>query len=196
MTNVDYIIVGGGVIGCAIAYNLAKAKASVLVLEKSEIGTGASSRNGGGVRQSGRDPRELPVAMFGVRELWPTLWEELDADVEYHKKGNLRLGKTAEHRKVLEKLVSQGQSAGLEQTLIDYDEIKDHQPLCVGAGDRRQLVYYRRACQSDAGPRWPFTAVPGSWGAQFITGEEITSILMAKGRAVGVQNENLVVLCR
>jgi sarcosine oxidase subunit beta len=188
MTSADYIIVGGGVIGSAIAYNLAKAKASVLVLEKQEVGAGGSSRNGGGVRQSGRDPRELPVAIFGVRELWPTLSEELDADVEYHNKGNLRLGKTAEHRKVLEKLVSQGQSAGLEQTLIEYGDIKNINPYvseqvtaaswCTTDGHanpmRTTLAFYRRARQL---------------GVRFISGEEVTSVLLAKGRAVGVQTK-------
>ena len=53
--NAEVIIVGGGIIGCAAAYNLAKNGVSVLVLEGSEnIGNGGSTRNGGGVRQSGR----------------------------------------------------------------------------------------------------------------------------------------------
>ena len=59
----EVIIVGSGVIGCAAAYYLAKRGVSVLVLDKDQnIGNGGSSRNGGGVRQSGRDPRELPLA--------------------------------------------------------------------------------------------------------------------------------------
>ena len=91
----DVIIIGGGVIGCAAAYNLAKKGVKSIVLEKSDyIGNGGSSRNGGGVRQSGRDPRELPLAMYGIKNLWPTLSEELGVNVEYHKDGNLRLGKT------------------------------------------------------------------------------------------------------
>ena len=70
----EVIIVGSGVIGCAAAYYLAKKGVSVLVLDKDEsIGNGGSSRNGGGVRQSGRDPRELPLAMYGVEHMWPTL---------------------------------------------------------------------------------------------------------------------------
>ena len=47
-----------------------------------------------GVRQSGRDVRELPYAMYAVQNMWPTLSEELGVDVEYYQKGNLRLGKT------------------------------------------------------------------------------------------------------
>ena len=53
------VIIGGGAIGNATAYYLAKRGADVIVLEGSEIiGNGGSSRNGGGVRQSARDPRE------------------------------------------------------------------------------------------------------------------------------------------
>jgi sarcosine oxidase subunit beta len=80
----DVIIVGGGIIGNATAYNLAKQGVSVIVLEGSDyIGNGGSSRNGGGVRQSGRDRRELPIAMWTVRTVWPGLSEELGVDYEY-----------------------------------------------------------------------------------------------------------------
>ena len=53
----DVIIIGGGINGCATAYYLAKRGIKdVLVLEADDsIGHGGSSRNGGGVRQSGRD---------------------------------------------------------------------------------------------------------------------------------------------
>ena len=36
--------------------------------------------------------------------MWPTLSEELGVDVEYHKEGNLRLGKTAKHKEILQGL--------------------------------------------------------------------------------------------
>ena len=95
----DVIIIGGGVVGCAAAYYLAKRGIhNVIVLEATKsIGHGGSGRNGGGVRQSGRDVRELPYAMYGIQHLWPTLSEELGVDVEYTQKGNLRLGKTEAH---------------------------------------------------------------------------------------------------
>ncbi len=87
----EVIIIGGGVNGCAAAYYLAKAgMKDVIVLEGSpSIGHGGSSRNGGGVRQSGRDVRELPYAMYAVQNMWPTLSEELGVDVEYYQKEKL-----------------------------------------------------------------------------------------------------------
>ena len=100
-TTADVIIIGGGIVGCASAYYLKKKGVKdIIVLEGSpSIGHGASSRNGGGVRQSGRDPRELGLAMTAVQKFWPTLSEELGRDVEYTQKGNLRLGNTEAHIK-------------------------------------------------------------------------------------------------
>ena len=88
----DVIIIGGGIMGCATAYRLAKRGVDVLVLEKKEIGNGGSCRNAGGVRQSARDPKELPLAMYAVQNIWPQLREELggtyrtqsDAEVLLH----------------------------------------------------------------------------------------------------------------
>ncbi|MDY2726054.1 MAG: FAD-dependent oxidoreductase, partial [Anaerostipes faecalis] len=62
----DVIIIGGGVVGCAAAYYMAKKGIkNICVLEADKsVGHGGSSRNGGGVRQSGRDTRELPYAMY------------------------------------------------------------------------------------------------------------------------------------
>ena len=69
-TTADVIIIGGGIVGCASAYYLKKKGVKdIIVLEGSpSIGHGASSRNGGGVRQSGRDPRELGLAMTAVQK--------------------------------------------------------------------------------------------------------------------------------
>jgi sarcosine oxidase subunit beta len=59
----DVVIIGGGVMGCAIAYNLAKQGLKPVVIEKSDIGGEASGSNGGGVRQSARNLKEMPLAI-------------------------------------------------------------------------------------------------------------------------------------
>ena len=52
----DVVIVGGGIVGCAAAYYLAKRGVSAVVIEKDEIGRAQSGRNWGFIRQQGRDP--------------------------------------------------------------------------------------------------------------------------------------------
>jgi sarcosine oxidase subunit beta len=86
----DVVIIGGGVMGCATAYYLARQGIRSVVLEKNAgVGLEASGRNGGGVRQHGRKTA-LPLAMESVR-MWATLAEELDSDLEYRRTGNLNI---------------------------------------------------------------------------------------------------------
>lgn len=188
----DVIIVGSGVIGNAAAYYLAKKGASVIVLEKSEsIGDGGSSRNGGGVRQSGRDKRELPLAMYGIKNLWPTLSEELEMDVEYYQDGNIRLGKTDDHMKTLGGLTKNANDCGLDVKMISGEEARQICPYlseevmgaswCPTDGHANPLLttlaYYRKARQL---------------GVRFITGEEVVEICKVKGKLRQVITENNV----
>ena len=159
----DVIIIGGGVVGCAAAYYLAKKGVTdIIVLEADKsIGHGGSSRNGGGVRQSGRDVRELPYAMYAVQNMWPTLSEELGMEVEYYQRGNLRLGKTDAHLQKLNTLASNAQALGLDMHVIDGKEVKEICPYlsdeiigaswCPTDGHANPLLttlaYYKRALE-------------------------------------------------
>lgn len=185
----DVIIVGGGVIGCATAYYLTKKGKSVIVLEASDnIGNGGSSRNGGGVRQSGRDPRELPLAMYGIEKLWPGLSEELGIDCEYHKEGNLRLGKTEKHLEILQGLTDRAVSCGLDVRMIDADEVRQINPYLSDE------VIGASWCPTDghANPMvttLAFYAKAREKGAHFITGEKVVKLRKIKGRVKEVITE-------
>lgn len=182
-TMADVVIIGAGINGCAAAYYLAKAGVDVIVLEGSNfIGNGGSSRNGGGVRQSGRDPRELPYVMWGIDKLWPNLSEELGTDVEYFQEGNLRLGKTEEHLKKLKKLADSATALGLDVKMISGDEARQINPYlskevigaswCPTDGHanplKTTLAFYKKARQ---------------FGALFYTGMNVSGLRKIKGKA-------------
>lgn len=182
MKSADVIIAGAGIIGCAAAYYIAKKGKSVIVFDANDnIGNGGSSRNGGGVRQSGRDPRELPIAMYGVENVWPYLNEELSDDVEYHKEGNLRLGKNERHRKILEGLTEKAQKCGLDVHMIEGDEVRRINPYlsdevicaswCPTDGHanpmRTTLAFYRAARKL---------------GVKFYSGEKVIELKKEAGR--------------
>lgn len=182
-TTAEVIVVGGGVVGNAAAYYLAKRGVEVIVLEGSDsIGHGGSSRNGGGVRQSRRDVRELPYAIYGIKNIWPTLSEELGVDVEYVRKGNLRLGLNEDHIKILEGLTANAQGLGLDVTMVSAEEVKDICPhlsdQVVGASwcptdghanpMKTTLAYFKRAREL---------------GVTFISGAKATAIKKIRGKA-------------
>ncbi|MCD7856159.1 MAG: FAD-binding oxidoreductase [Clostridiales bacterium] len=183
MKNIaETVVIGGGIIGCGISYYLAKKGVSVICLEGSDfIGNGGSSRNGGGVRQSGRDPRELPFVMYGIKNYWPTLSEELEVDCEYHQDGNLRLGKNEKHKKILEGLTERAVKVGLDVRMIDGDEVRRINPYLSDE------VTCASWCPTD-GHANPLTTTLGYYksarrlGVRFITGEKAVELKKMKGK--------------
>ena len=163
-------------------YYLAKKGTDVIVLEGGDhIGNGGSSRNGGGVRQSGRDPRELPLVMYGIKNLWPSLSEELEVDCEYHQDGNLRLGKNDKHKQILEGLTERAVKVGLDVRMIDGDEVRRINPYLSDE------VTCASWCPTD-GHANPLTTTLGFYktarklGVRFITGEKVIELKKIKGR--------------
>ena len=71
----DVVVIGGGVAGVFSALYLARSGHRVVLVEKGRIAGEQSSRNWGWIRQTGRDPDELPVMMQAIK-----LWEEIDRE--------------------------------------------------------------------------------------------------------------------
>ncbi len=86
----DVLIVGGGLMGCATALELALKGKSVTILEKDVPGRHASGHNSGGVRCQGRDVREIPMALAS-RKLWDLHEKTVNSDCGFHVSPRLRL---------------------------------------------------------------------------------------------------------
>ena len=121
MQPTDVVIIGGGISGVAAAYELAGAGASVTLVEKGDLASMASGWTLAGVRQSGRDPAEIPLAVAAVKR-WEQLAEALEADVEYRQDGNLRLARTEDEVPVIARLVDEGRSLGLPMEYLDGND--------------------------------------------------------------------------
>ncbi|GHO59289.1 glycine oxidase ThiO [Ktedonobacter robiniae] len=95
--SADVLIVGGGVIGCSIAYFLRKLGIEVIVLEKGEIGAQSSSAAAGllaPMRPLGEADAFKLLQIAGMRRLAsfvPELEEVSGISVEYERTGTLRI---------------------------------------------------------------------------------------------------------
>ncbi len=88
--RMDAIVLGGGLMGTATAYFLARRGVRVTLIEKNRIGTGATLASFGNIRRSGRHLTQLPLA-HRSRRLWGELQGMLGRDVEFRATGHLRL---------------------------------------------------------------------------------------------------------
>ena len=113
----DVLVIGGGISGLAAAFECVKAGASVTLVEARQLGAMASTWTLGGVRQSGRDPAELPLAQAAVAR-WLALDEELGAPTGYRQRGNLRLARTPDEVETLRTMVAAQRALGLALDLL------------------------------------------------------------------------------
>lgn len=86
--QVDVVVIGGGIIGTSVAYELAKQGVAVALFEKGVIGGEQSGRNWGWVRQQNRDLYELPLAMRSLQR-WEELGGEIGLDLGFRRSGIL-----------------------------------------------------------------------------------------------------------
>ncbi len=123
----DVVIIGGGIIGISLAYYLAKEGVDVCIVEKKQLAMGSSGRCAGGIGQSHREEPDLPLAKFAV-QLWKSISEEMDIDIEYRQHNNLRLAMNEAHAASLQAMVERERAGGLDVRYLDRAETKSRVP--------------------------------------------------------------------
>ncbi len=119
----DVIIIGGGVQGLSLAYNLALRKAGkIAVFDKSYIGSGASGRNGEMIRSAFGSEEWIRFFDTSLR-LWETLSEELDFNVMFTRCGYLVLAATNDELVTFRKLTRLQKALGLDTRLLSQEEV-------------------------------------------------------------------------
>ncbi|WP_046863819.1 NAD(P)/FAD-dependent oxidoreductase [Microvirga massiliensis] len=86
----DVIVIGGGLMGTAATYFLARRGLRVTLIERHRVGTGATVASFGNIRRTGRHLTQLPLA-HRSRTLWGEAERMLGRDVEFRVAGHLRL---------------------------------------------------------------------------------------------------------
>jgi sarcosine oxidase subunit beta len=86
----DVIVLGGGLMGTAATFFLARRGLRVTLIERHRVGTGATVASFGNIRRTGRHLTQLPLA-HRSRALWGEAERLLGRDVEFRVTGHLRL---------------------------------------------------------------------------------------------------------
>ena len=124
----DYLIVGGGIYGCTVAWELAKRGAEVQLLEAKTVASGASGGLGErGVRANGRDRRELPLMRLAY-DIWTHLHEQIGGDTGYRRLGHLDLIEREEDLARAPAQVWLQNQQGIESYLLGAAELRELEP--------------------------------------------------------------------
>jgi sarcosine dehydrogenase len=128
-SHAEVIVIGGGIVGCATAYHLAKDhKAEVLLLERGKLTSGSTWHAAGLVGQLRSSASITQVLRYSV-ELYKRLAEETGLETGWKMTGCLRLAMNAERWTEYRRLATTAQSFGLEMHLLSPSEVKTMWPL-------------------------------------------------------------------
>ncbi|MCX8957800.1 NAD(P)/FAD-dependent oxidoreductase [Erwinia psidii] len=119
----DVVVIGGGIIGTSVAYELAKRGVSVALFEKGVMAGEQSGRNWGWVRQQNRDLYELPMAMYSLQR-WSELGDEIGKDVGFRRSGILYGTTSASDLAKWESWGQQAKNIGFHSQLLSASEAR------------------------------------------------------------------------
>ena len=194
--QVRIVVIGGGAVGCGVAFQLAEAGITdVLVLEREpQLCAVTSAQAAGLVGQVRSTVERTRLAMWSV-----TTFDRLERDAAvkpgWRRTGSLRLAETTERVEEFARLLAVAREAGLEAELIDAAAARRLWPGLDFTAARAILW-----CPSD-GYLQPADLVAsyrhhaGRKGVRFRTDTRVTGIRLANGRVAGVSTEQGEIAC-
>lgn len=128
----DVIVLGGGVIGCAIAFFLAKRGVRPLLVERGQLGSEATRAASGVVLPHPGDETLDRLANESFR-MFPTLVDELmdlgGVDPEYERTGRIDAALSEWESASLRGSIQRYEQAGISATWLDGEAVKEVEPL-------------------------------------------------------------------
>lgn len=142
-SKANYVIIGGGIAGCAIAYYLAKAgEEEIVLLEKDTICSGSTGRCGGGIRAQWGLEFNAKLAMKSIEE-FERLTDELQMDIELDQVGYLLAAYSQEEMEQFRRNVEMQNSIGINTRFLTYSEVQKIIPG-VNTPDAAGYVFHDR----------------------------------------------------
>nr|WP_217364336.1 FAD-dependent oxidoreductase [Bacillus thuringiensis] len=125
----DVLIIGGGIIGCSIAYYTSKYGRDVTIIEKGEFVSGTSSRCDGNILAIDKDPGFDSQMSLVSQKLVTDLSEELEHSFEYRAPGSILVCESDEEMEAAQQWVNRQKEAGLPFRMLDRQDIREESPF-------------------------------------------------------------------
>jgi len=183
------VIIGGGVVGCSVAYHLTKLGwKDVVLLERKQLTCGTTWHAAGLIAQLRATQNMTRLAKYS-QELYGTLEEETGTATGFKRVGSITVALTDERMEELRRQLSMARAFGVEVDEISPDEIKDryeHLNIDGVVGG----VYLPKDGQGDpANIALALAKGARLRGGSVIEGVKVTGIDRAEGRVTGVQTD-------
>jgi sarcosine oxidase subunit beta len=180
------IVIGGGVVGCSIAYHLARRGLDqVLVLERETVGSGTTSKAAGGIRAQFATETEILFSLESIR-VFERFQDEFGVDPGYRKIGYLFLVSDPADLRGYETRIALQRRLGVDVRVMAPDDARKLVPA-LRVDDLLAAVW-----GPDDGLAGPAEVTAGfarrarQLGARIVEGVQVTAIEREGDRVAGV----------
>lgn len=192
-TTADVVVVGGGVIGLAIARSLVRRNARVLLIERGEMLGAESSRAAAGMlapQSEANRADEFFALACASREMYPSfaesLREETGIDIELERTGTLYLAFTEKDEREIRHRYQWQKQAGLGVEYLTAEEVRALEP-CVSPLVRAALLFPFDVQVENRRLVGALVASLENSNTQIWTGANVEALRIADGRTLGVE---------
>lgn len=183
------VIVGGGIVGCSIAYHLTRRGITdVVLVEQSRLTSGTTWHAAGLVSQLKANHSLTKLATYTAR-LFEELGDETGQPTGYRTPGSVSVAADAERWEEIRRGASMAAGVGVEARVMDFDELRERWPL-IRTDDLVGALYIPRdGHTSPVDTTMALARGARDRGAAIVEGVAVTDLRTADGQVVGVDTE-------
>jgi glycine/D-amino acid oxidase-like deaminating enzyme len=184
------VIVGAGIVGAALADQLAARGGDVVLIDRSRVGLGTSRTSFGWLNANQKQPRAyFDLSVEAMRD-WSRLAGEFGKPSWYQPVGNLAWARSPRAREELAERVDRLQAWGYGAEIITVSRSRGLEPNVTIPSDAEIAFFpdegYVCGCQAAQALVQRATSL----GARLITGVEVSELVVSRGRVTGVRLAN------
>ncbi len=185
-THTQTVVIGGGIVGCSVAYHLAKAGHDVVLLERKQLACGSTWHAAGLVSQFHGFPCITKLACYGI-ELMQQLAAETGQATGFKRVGATAVALNPARQEELRRRKDSAIGQGIEVHSLSIDQLQAQWPLLSTAGIL-EAIHFPNDGQTN--PTDTTTALAKGArlaGAKLFEHTAVTALSVQQGKVVGVQ---------
>ena len=182
----QYVIIGGGIVGCSVAYHLTKmGHSDVVLLEQGQLSCGTTWHAAGLVGQLRSQPAMTELIRYST-ELYAGLEAETGLGTGWKRCGSVTVARSDDRMTMLKRTAASARAQGVEVDVISPAEAQEKWPV-MQVDDVKGAIWMPGDGKANPTDLTQSLAKGArNRGAKVIEGVEVTDVLTENGAVTGV----------